>query len=284
METFDYVNDPLTAGQVETLKALLGDQWCSEARDGFLVISGRFIDEMGTDRTGELAAVFRTDLEAGRIALREGLLALLHFVGDLSKFERDYPVLINDPVAGSTPVFPQLPIPGIRNLAPCLYRVLDSRAMVHGSEERTRDYIMRVGRLPYVERITELVRRSKPRIHWCSYERYETPAATRSALQILDEWGSDCRLRATLPTSARDLEVYVAFSGVMEYPADVINLSGNHAFAGYNVEMVATDHPDLPGGGLQVGAVGSPAVSALELWDDEQGAWQSLWTAGTPVR
>ena len=47
MDTFDFVNDPITAAQVKTLACLLGDQWSKKARYGFLVIAGRFVGRVG---------------------------------------------------------------------------------------------------------------------------------------------------------------------------------------------------------------------------------------------
>jgi hypothetical protein len=38
MDTFDYVNDPLTAGQIAMLTTLLQEEWSEKARDGFLVV------------------------------------------------------------------------------------------------------------------------------------------------------------------------------------------------------------------------------------------------------
>lgn len=274
--------DPLTAGQIKTLRHLLGDQWSSEARDGFLVVGGRFIDETGTDRTGELENIFQTVLPSGRHALRCSLEALLSFVGSLPQFARDYEVRINDPTLGSTPIFPQLPVMEIEYITPFLYRVFHSEAKVHGTNDKTKDYIMRNGKLPNFSPPPGLILRAKPKMYWCSYDRYESPSQSRSALQILDEWGSDCKLRATLPTSCPEIACYVAFSGVTKYPPDVINRSGNEAFAGYNVEIKATDHPELTGGGLQIGVVGEPRVSALEEWSDAENRWITVWTSRTP--
>ncbi len=73
MDTFDYINDPLTAEQMSTLAALLQDEWTEKARNGFLVISGRFIDETGTDRTEELGPLFHTDTPQGRLWRSESL-------------------------------------------------------------------------------------------------------------------------------------------------------------------------------------------------------------------
>ncbi|HEX4809462.1 MAG TPA: hypothetical protein VH325_11060 [Bryobacteraceae bacterium] len=273
MDTFDFVDDPITAAQVETLASLLGEEWTEEARDGFLVISGRFVDYTGTDRTEELEMIFRTHLPSGRRALRRSLEKLFSFVGSLHQFEADYPVLINDPEFGSMAVFPQLPIIGIEEITSELYRVLDSHASVHGTRESVRDYIMREGKLPYLNPGAGLILRKKPRIHWCSYERYASPLATSSALQILPSWNSDCKLRATLLTGRLEGLVFVAFNGDTEYPDKTPG-----AFAGYHLELKAQDHEELPGGGLQVGVVGGPEVFTLEEWIDSECRWSKIWS------
>jgi hypothetical protein len=278
MDTFDYINDPITAGQINALAIMLQDEWTEKARDGFLVISGRFIDETGTDRTAELIPLFRTYTSQGKLSLRRSLEALFDAVGSLEKFEADYPVYINDPVYGSLGVFPQLPILGIDALGLNIYRLFDSNAVVYKSAESVRDHIERTGKLPVQPPPASLILREKARMHWCSFERYESPAASRAALQILEEWNSDCKMRATLPTADLERLAFVAYSGVVEYPPYVKNLSKNPpAFAGYNVEMKASDHPDLPGGGLQIGVVGEPLVNVLEEWCDDKDAWIEIW-------
>ena len=284
MDSFDYINDPVAAEQVATLRELLKEAWTDKSRDGFLVTAGRFIDEMGHDRTGELQLLFRTETAAGREALRASLETLFDFVGSLDRFETDYPIYINDPVHGSVGAFPQVPIIGIHALHTALYRLFDSKGAVYGSlsRELVRDYIVRTGRLPLIPPQPGLVLRQKPRMYWCSVERYDTLAASRAALQILAKWNSDCRLRATIPTIGLEERAFVAYSGVTEYPPDATIAPGaGHAFAGYNVELKATDHPELPGGGLQVGLVDEPRVSVLEEWRDDQGAWATIWTAAT---
>ena len=280
MDTFDYVNDPLTAGQMATLATLLQDQWSEKARDGFLVVSGRFIDETGTDRTEELKPLFHTNLTEGRISLRRSLEALFDAVGSLERFERELPVYINDPIKSSQGVFPQVPILGIGSLETDVYRLFDSKAAVYKSPtgELVRDYIVRIGSLPLMPPPPSLILRQKPRMYWCSFERYASPKASRDALQILESWKSDCKMRATLPTATLEGSAFVSYSGVTEYPPDVINLSKNPAaFAGYNVEVVATDHPELSGGGLQIGVVGEPPVTLLEEWREDRNEWVVVW-------
>ena len=278
----NFINDPITPSQVEILRGLLGDQWSDEARNGFLVISGRFVDDMGIDRTEELAELFRTESATGRLALRRSLEALLDFVGSLQKYESDYRVLVNDPEYGSLPALPQLPILGIEELTPSLYRAMDSKTMVYGTNEPIRDFISREGKLPYLPPPERLVLRAKPKIHWCSYTRYDSPSATSSALQILPEYHNDCTLRATLPTKGLDCSVFVAFNGDTTYPDPHPNES--MAFVGYYVEVKTQDHPEddegglFPGGGIQVGVFGSPRVLALEEWDDSENGWTTIWS------
>ncbi len=280
MDTFDYVNDPLTAGQIATLITLLQEEWSGKARDGFLVVSGRFIDETGTDRTEELKPLFHTARREGRLALRQSLEALFDAAGSLEQFEKDFPVYINDPVHGSLGVFPQLPILGITALETNVYRLFDSGLKVYKSPtgELVRDHITRMGSLPPMPPPPGLILRHKPRMYWCSFELYESPTASRVALQILESWNSDCKLRATLPTAALEGTAFVSYSGVNEYPPDVINLSKNPpAFAGYNVEVTASDHPELSGGGLQIGVVGEPPVTMLEEWQEHRKEWIVVW-------
>lgn len=280
VDTFDYVNDPLTAAQVATLADLLQAEWTDKARDGFLVMSGRFIDETGWDRTGELRPLFHTDTPEGRRALRLSLETLFDAVGSLQRFENEYPVHINDPVNGSLGLFPQLPIVGISTLRPDVYRLFDSNLVVYRSAdgELVRHYIARAGQLPPMPPPAGLILRQKPTMYWCSFDKYDNPTASRAALQILDEWNSDCHLRATLPTRDLDGAAYVAYSGVKEYRPGVKNLSNNPpVFAGYNVEVTVSDHPALRGGGLQIGVVGAPVVSRLEEWRDDENAWIEIW-------
>lgn len=279
MDSFDFVNDPITASQVGILAALLGDQWSEQARDGFLIVSGRFVDHTGGDRTDELARLFQTQSAAGRVALRASLERLLDVVGSLEQYEQDYPVLINDPVHGSTPVFPQVPVLGIEELTPHLYRVMDSRAVAYETGEPMRDFVSRTGALPHLPALSGLVLRAKPRIHWCAYARYDSPSATRDALQILPEYHNDCALRATLPTKGLEGSVYVAYNGDTAYPDQ--RPDEQAGFVGYYVEPETQDHTALPGGGLQVGVVGGPKVVLLEEWVGSQNCWTTVWPKNT---
>jgi hypothetical protein len=278
MDTFDFVHDPIAAGQVQTLACLLGDQWSEKARDGFLVIAGRFVDEWGDDRTEELSNAFGTQTAAGRLALRRSLEELLDRVGSPGEFEQNYPVYINDPLYGSVGAFPQLRILGIETLRPVLYRVMDSKAQEYATKKPIADYISREGRLPHMPVSPDPVLRAKPTMYWCAYEKYDTPSATAAALQILPEWGSDCGLRATLSTEELDGLVFIVFNGDKAY-RDPKPGESNMAFAKYCLELKAQDHPPLAGGGVQVGVVGSPQVLLLEQWNDSEGRWSTVWSA-----
>lgn len=279
MDTFDFVNDPITAAQVKTLACLLGDQWSKKARYGFLVIAGRFADEWGADRTGELAKMFETQTGAGRYALRRSLEELLDRVGSPLEYEQNYPIYINDPVYGSVGAFPQLHVLGIETFRPTLYRVMNSKAVVFGTEEPIQAFISREGKLPHMPVPTDPVLRAKPTMYWCAPEAYDSPSATQSALQILPEWGSDCRLRATLPTEGLDGFVFVAFTGDKPYRDPKSGESKSRPFDGYCVELRAQDNPSLPGGGVQLGVVGSPKVLLLEEWNDSEECWSTVWSA-----
>jgi hypothetical protein len=273
MDTFDFTDDPITAVQIQTLVSLLGEQWSEKARDGFLVTSGRFINDFGADRTQELAPVYKTCLPQGRLALRNSLEILFDSVGSLAQFERDFPIYINDLQHGSLGVFPQLPILGIEKLTPQLYRSMDSKALVNKTQ-LLRDFIMEERKLPFLAPPPHLVLRKKLHIHWCSYEQYESPSAAQSALQILPQWNTDCKLRVTIPTAGLEGTAFITFNGDNKYSD---NTPGT--FAGYFFEVQAQDHPELPGGGLQIGLVGSPAVSVLEEWLDSKKQWSTIFQA-----
>ncbi len=281
--SFDDESDPITAEQITTLRRLLDEEWSDKAKKGFLVIAGRFVDWTGTDRTAELAPLFRTDSAVGKRALRESLEALLDSVGSLKKFVRDYPVYVNHPKFGSVGAYPQLPILGISKLYPVLYRLFGTADTVFNSSthETVRDYIVRTGRLPRVELFPGWVLRKKPYFYWCSYEQFATPNEAKSALQIIEKWSRDCKMRATLPTEGLNGLVFVAYSGVSEYPEYLINKSKDKtdSFAGYNVELLTTDHPELPGGGMQVAVVGEPKVVLLEEWSDTRNTWEMIYSA-----
>lgn len=85
-------------------------------------------------------------------------------------------------------------------------------------------------------------------------------------------------MRATLPTENLAGLVFVAYSGVPSTRDYLVNKSKDKvdAFAGYYVELVTTDHPELPGGGMQVAVVGEPKVILLEEWSDTRSVWEVI--------
>src|SRR5690348_7418488 len=78
--------------------------------------------------------------------------------------------------------------------------------------------------------------------------------------------GSDSTPAAILTLAA------IGATGLVEWPAQ------STAFAGYYVEPRAQDHPLQPGGGVQVGVVGSPRVLLLEVWGDSEHCWSTDWS------
>jgi hypothetical protein len=263
-------DDPITWDQVETLRRLAGDLLTETALEGFLIVGSRLVDEFGRHRTGELSDIFRTHETEGRRALVRSLEHVNEWVGGMEAYVRLYPVTIIPP----NPAFPQLKVLGIDTIADRLYRVMDSNALVRGTGELSKDYIRRTGKLPSVPIQAAPVLRSKPVYHWCSYEKWDNPDLTREALQILPEWGNDCRLRATILTSELTDSAFVAFNGDRYDPSD-----SRLRFYKYFFEPLAQDHPALAGGGIQVGLDGAPPVEVLEEWDDGSGSWKTLWRA-----
>lgn len=253
-------DDPLTRAQVDVLLSLLGGLLTETALEGFLIVCSRL----------ELARIFRTNRLEGKLALLRSLEHVKNWVGGMEAYERVYPVTIIPP----RPAFPLFKIIGIESVAAYLYRVFDSRSNAHPTDEPVKDYIKRTGRLPAVPRQRRPVRRSKPRYHWCSYEKWDDPEYTRQALQILPEW-SDCQLRATIRTLNIRRSAYVAFNG------DRFEKAGKRLrFEKYYFEPLAQDHPPLIGGGPQIGLEGAPLVDALEQWDDVLSEWRLVWVRG----
>ncbi|QEA40685.1 hypothetical protein FGL86_17455 [Pistricoccus aurantiacus] len=234
-----------------------------------MVVCSRFVDEYGNHRTNELEKIFRTESIEGKFALLHSLEYMQNWVGGMDGYKRQYPVTI----IPKRPAFPQLKIVGIESLAKQIYRVLDSNSTAYPSDELIKDYIMRTGRLPAVPKQRRPVRRTKPRYHWCSYEKWEDPESTRDALQILPKW-SDCRLRATVLTSNISRSAYVAFNGDKNDPSDA-----SLRFYKYYYEPLAQDHPPLGGGGPQIALEGEPRVEVLEQWDELDCKWQMIWAA-----
>src|ERR1700733_9027981 len=201
--------DQITDEQVRVLFTLLGSPVWGEELEGFLIVCSRLVDEFGDHRTRELADIFRTSTTpAGRDVLRQSLRYMSRWVGGLAGYESRFPVTI----VPARPAFPLFKIVGVDRIAPTLFRVLDSHATVRGTGEPVKQFIARTGRLPGVPRQVRPVRRSKPRFHWCSYTAWESPSATREALQILPKW-SDCLLRASIPASHVSRSAFLSFNG-----------------------------------------------------------------------
>lgn len=245
----------------------MGELLTEAALEGFLIVCSRFVDELGNHRTEELVNIFRTDRIEGKRALLKSLEHMNHWVGGMETYVRKYPVTIIPP----RPAFPQLKIVGIEEIATKLYRVLDSNGKVYPTEELVGGYIQRTGRLPAVPKQRHPVRRSKPRYHWCSYEKLGNPKSTADALQILPKW-SNCQLRVTILTTRVKRAAYVAFNGDRQDPND-----SQLRFYKYFYEPLAQDHPPLAGGGTQIGLEGAPIVDALERWDEPLGKWNLIW-------
>lgn len=260
-------DDPITRDQAETLLRLLEGSLTEKALEGFLIICSRLVDEFGSHRTEELSNIFRTQRPEGKIALLHSLEHVKDWVGGMEAYERLYPVTINP----SNPAFPQLKIIRIETLEPRLYRLMDSSALVYRTDEPLRAYIQRTGRLPMVPIQTVPVLRSKPIYHWCSYEKWDSPEISRDALQILPQWSNDCRLRASVLTSDIEHSAFMAFNGDKD-PSD-----SNLQFYKYFFEPLAQDHPELSGGGSQIGLDGEPLVEALEEWDEVSYEWKTIW-------
>jgi hypothetical protein len=262
-------HDPITDEQVRVLIELLGGSVADEELEGFLIVCSRLVDEFGGHRTHELADIFRTSTPEGRDVLRQSLRYMNRWVGGLAGYESRFPVTI----IPARPAFPLFKIVGIDRIALTLFRVLDSHAAVRSTGEPVKQFVARTGRLPGVPRQVRPVRRSKPRFHWCSYTAWESPEATREALQILAEWKSDCSLRASIPAS------HVSRSSFLTFNGDTDPDNGPLKFVKYFYEPVAQDHEPLLGGGLQIGVAGAPSVSTLEEWSNRQHKWKIVWRA-----
>ncbi|WP_085317563.1 hypothetical protein [Derxia lacustris] len=261
-------DDPITREQAEMLALMLDGLLTEKALEGFLIVCSRLVDDFGRHRTEDLANIFRTDSPQGRLALLRSLEHVNDWIGGFAAYERRYPVTINP----SNPAFPQLRIMGIETFEPRLYRLLDSRALVYGSEESIAAHIRRTGRLPPVPVQAEPVLRAKPLYHWCSSGKWPSPHASREALQILPDW-SNCLLRASIPTANIENSAFVAFNGDKDPSAE------GWKFYNYFFEPLAQDHPPLRGGGPQIGLDGAPPVELLEEWDEATQEWRIVWSA-----
>jgi hypothetical protein len=261
--------DPITDEQVRVLFTLLGSPVLDEELEGFLIVCSRLVDEFGDHRTQELGDIFRTSTPEGRDMLRQSLRYMNRWVGGLAGYESRFPVTIKP----ARPAFPLFKIVGVDRIVPTLFRVLDSHKPVRSTGESVRQFIARTGRLPGVPRQVRPVRRSKPWFHWCSYSSWESPTATREALQILPEW-SDCSLRASIPASHVSRSTFLAFNGDTDQNE---NKKERLKFVKYFYELMVQDHEPLPGGGLQIGVAGAPRVSILEEWSEREHKWNFVW-------
>jgi hypothetical protein len=277
-------SDQITDEQVRVLFTLLGSPVWGEELEGFLIVCSRLVDEFGDHRTRELADIFRTSATpAGRDVLRQSLRYMSRWAGGLAGYESRFPVTI----IPARPAFPLFKIVGIDRITQTLFRVLDSHTTAGSPGEPIKQFIARTGRLPGVPRQVRPVRRSKPWFHWCSYTAWESPSATREALQILPEW-SDCSLRASIPASHVSRSAFLAFNGdrpiLLPFDEDPDpNKKPDKPrllkFVKYFYEPMTQDHASLPGGGLQIGVAGAPRVSVLEEWSELQHKWNIVWRA-----
>jgi hypothetical protein len=257
-------DDPITDGQREVVEGLLGRPLAPAEREGFLIVSSRFVDRFGGSRIGELENVFCTRVAQGREALAASLARVFATVGSYADYERDFPVTISPPL----PAFPLFPIIGIRSIRDVVYRVLD-----RGGTDVA--HVKATGHLPERAKPAGVVSRTKPWGHWCSYEKWATPAETRRELQVLPQWGN-CEARATLTAAAIEGLAFVAYS---VDPSDQATKGG--AFHGYFFESRVQDHDqlDYEGTALQICVFGAPAVAQLEEWNEPQQRWLTVWSA-----
>lgn len=260
--------DPIEIEQIEVLKQLLGEAWTEDALQGFRVVASRFVDAFGGHRTEELRHIFRTDRAEGRQALRRSLEHIFNLCGTFETFEASYTVSI----IPAKPLFPLFKIVGIQTFVTHVYRVLHSHGRIYPSGESVRDAVMRTGRLGLAPRPRAQVRRAKSkRVHWCAYDRWDTPVQTQNALQILPAW-SDCQLRATILAEHIQDCAYVAYNGDF-----AVSDSRKRSFEGYFFEPLAQDHPALTGGAPQIAVFGAPQVETLEEWDEQDQTWNVIW-------
>lgn len=254
--------DPLHDEQLAIVDGLLQRQLEPAEYEGFLIVSSRFVDRFGGTRIGGLAQIFRTDLQEGRDALAASLRQVAARIGSYERFAADYPVTIIPPL----PAFPLFEIVGIERIRQEVYRTLDSRSAAISHIEAT-------GRLPERALPCEAVLRHTPRAHWCSYERWPDPRATRQALQILPAW-SDCEARATLRAAAIQGLAFVPYSDDPDDPG-----TKGLEFHGYFFEGITEDHgaSGLSGQAVQICVFGAPAVALLERWSAREARWVPVY-------
>ena len=206
--------------------------------------------------------IFRTDCRAGRDALAASLRRVARNLGSYQQFSDSYPVTIIPPL----PAYPLFEILALETFQDAVFRTLDSRSAAIA-------HIKATGHLPELALPAEPVLRRTPKAHWCAYEKWQSPQATRSSLQIRPEW-SDCRARATLASSAIKALAFVPYSDDPDDPE-----TRGLEFHGYFFEGRAQDHEaaELPGKAVQICVFGQPQVAALEEWNDADGAWRLTW-------
>lgn len=254
-------DDPIHDEQLAKVEELLG-RWLSASEyEGFLIVGNRFVDRFGGTRIGELSKTFETHRPVGRAALAASLSRVAHSLGSYERFATAYPVTIIPPL----PAYPLFPIVGIENIRPEVYRILDST-------RAAAEYVKSTRRLPLCPYPAEPVLRKRPQVHWCAYERWETPDETRRRLQILPGW-SDCQLRATLSTASVAETCFVAYSNDPNDPG-----TKGLEFHGYFFEGLTQDHDELgyAGDAVQIWVFGEPQVTALEEWDTDKQIWSPL--------
>lgn len=260
-------DDPISREQADTLLSMLGETELTEAAfEGFLIIAGRLVDDVGNHRTASLSQVFCTGSAAGRRAMLRSFEYFQRLTGGMEGYERRYPVTI----IPAQPAYPLLKIRGIERLIPHVYRVLDSKRTIPGTREGVSRYIARTGHLPSLRKQRHPVVRQKPHMHWCSYGKWSTPSQTAEALQIEPHW-NNCELRATISTRRIRNSAYLAFSGD-PLSQRLERLKFNQYFY-----EVLTQDGSFAGGGIQVAVDGKPAVQCLEQWDGPSKAWKIVW-------
>jgi hypothetical protein len=259
-------DDPIHDEQLQVVEGLLGRSLTAAEYQGFLIVGDRFVDRFGNTRIAELGRIFQTSRPEGQGVLAASLARVAATLGSYEAYAAAYPVTIIPPL----PAFPLFPIVGIEALQDVVYRVLTTGhpAAAH---------IKATGRLPLRAKPVEPVLRSAPRGHWCAYEKWPTPDATRQALQILPEWG-DCKVRATIRTHAIEGLAFVAYSQDPNDPE-----TKDLHFHGYFFEGVTQDHDEVPyqleGDAVQICVYGGPEVELLEEWNDSAGEWRPVWPA-----
>lgn len=256
-------DDPIEREQRAALMQMLGRPLGDEEEQGFLIVGSRFVDRFGASRILDLAAVFEVQTQSGRDALAASLAFVARRAGPYARFAAEHKVTVIPPV----PAYPLFPIVGIETIRRQVFRVLDRR-------NRTMlDAVKHDGRLPLRPMPQSPVLHATPVAHWCAYEAFEDPDATRCALQIKPGW-SDCAARATIETRAIAGQAFVPYS---LDPDD--EYTRGLTFHGYFFEGRTQDHAE-DGFAVQIGVFGAPPVAMLEEWDEASRSWRRSWPLG----